>query len=85
MTDFDDQIKILGELYANHKDDKGFKDFISYNDLGLPLAYLCAEGLAVPSEDGMRYMSETFEMFVASLGIEDTGFTSLEQMLNTIE
>jgi hypothetical protein len=85
MTDFNDQIKILGQLYANHKDDKGFKDFVEYNDLGLPLAYMVAEGLAVPSEDGMRYISETFEMFVGSLGIDDTGFTSLDEMLNTIE
>jgi hypothetical protein len=85
MTDFNDQITILAELYANYKEDKGFKDFVEFNDLGLPLAYFTAEGLAVPSEDGMRYISETFELFVGSLGIDDTGFTSLEEMLNTIE
>jgi hypothetical protein len=85
MTDFNDQITILSQLYANYKEDKGFKDFVEFNDLGLPLAYFTAEGLAVPSEDGMRYISETFELFVGSLGIDDTGFTSLEEMLNTIE
>lgn len=85
MTDFNDQITILAQLYANYKEDKGFKDFVEFNDLGLPLAYFTAEGLAVPSEDGMRYISETFELFVGSLGIDDTGFTSLEEMLNTIE
>lgn len=85
MTDFNNQIQILAELYANHKDDKGFRDFVEYNDLGLPLAYLTREGLAVPSEDGMRYVVETFEMFVGSLGIDDTGFTSLEEMLNHLD
>ena len=85
MTDFSNQITILAQLYANHKDDKGFAEFVEYNDLGLPLAYLTSEGLAVPSEDGMRYISETFEMFVGSLGLDDTGFTSLDEMLNTIE
>ena len=85
MTEFNNQVIILAELYANHKEDKGFKEFVEYNDLGLPLAYLTAEGLAFPSEDGMRYVNETFEMFVGSLGIDDTGFTSLDEMLNTIE
>jgi hypothetical protein len=85
MTDFENQITILAELYAKHKDDKGFREFIEYNDLGLPLAYLTDEGLCVPSDDGMRYIGETFEMFVGSLGIEDTGFEALDEMLNTIE
>lgn len=85
MTTEDDQVQILAQLYANHKDDKGFKDFIEYNDLGLPLAYLTSEGLTTPSEDGMRYISETFELFIGSLGIADTGFTSLEEMLNHLE
>lgn len=85
MTDFSNQVKILAELYANHKDDKGFQEFVSYNDLGLPLAYLTFESLSVPTDDGMRYIAETFEMFVGSLGIEDTGFTSLEEMLNHLE
>lgn len=85
MTDFTNQVNILAELYANHRDDKGFKAFIEFNDLGLPLAYLTAEGLATPSEEGMRYISETFELFLGSLEIEDTGFTSLEQMLNHLD
>lgn len=85
MTDFSNQVTILAELYANYKDDKGFADFVEFNDLGLPLAYFTAEGLAVPSEDGMRYIAETFELFIGSLDIEDAGFTSLEEMLNQIE
>ena len=85
MTEFSNQVKILSELYANHKEDKGFKSFIEYNDLGLPLAYLMHEGLSMPSEVGMKYIAETFELFLGSLEIEDTGFTSLEEMLSTIE
>lgn len=85
MTDFSNQVTILAELYANYKDDKGFADFVEFNDLGLPLAYFANEGLAVPSEDGMRYIAETFELFVGSLGIEDTGFTTLDEMLNHLE
>lgn len=85
MTDLTNQIKILAELYSNYKDDKGFADFIEFNDLGLPLAYFANEGLATPSEDALRYIAETFELFIGSLGIEDTGFTSLDEMLNYLE
>lgn len=68
MTDFVTQCVILGELYANYKDDKDFRAFIEYNDLGLPLAYLTAEGLIVQvSDDGKRYIDESFEMFIKSI------------------
>ena len=80
MTDFSNKIDILGELYANYKDDQNLKDFIEFNDLGLPLAYLTREGLCEVSDDGERYISETWELFVKSLGIEDTGFDDIDEM-----
>ena len=85
MTDFTNQIKILAELYSNYRDDKGFADFIEFNDLGLPLAYFANEGLVTLNEDAMRYVAETFELFIGSLGIEDTGFTTLDEMLNYLD
>lgn len=68
MTDFKTQCMILGQLYLNHKDDKDFKPFIEFNDLGLPLAWLLAEGLVVEvSDDGTRYIVDTFDMFLDSI------------------
>jgi len=81
-TDFDDQAKILAHLYMHYKEEEEFEDFIEYNDVGLPLAYLVAEGLANPSDDGMRYIQETWELFLSGLGIEDTGFENLEEVFN---
>ena len=80
MTDFSNKIDILGDLFANYKDDEDFKDFIDFNDLGLPLAYLTREGLCEVSDDGERYISETWELFVKSLGIEDIGFNDIDEM-----
>ena len=80
-TDFKSQCSILGQLFYQYKDDKGFKDFIEYNDIGLPIAYFASEGLTTPNEDGMRYVQETWELFIESLEIEDTGFDSLDQIL----
>jgi hypothetical protein len=85
MTDFTNQIKILAELYSNYRDDKGFADFVEFNDMGLPLAYFANEGLVTLNEDAMRYVAETFELFIGSLGIEDTGFTTLDEMLNYLD
>jgi len=82
MTDFSSQVNILGKLYADYKDEKSFRAFIEFNDIGLPLAYLCAEGLANPSEDGMRYIAETFELFIQTVGIPDTGFETLDDVLD---
>lgn len=72
MTDFVTQCVILGELYENYKEEKDFKAFIEYNDLGLPLAYLTAQGLVVEvSDDGRRYVMDTFEMFIKSIKLTE--------------
>jgi len=83
MTDFSNVCDILGELFANYKEDKDFKDFIEFNDLGLPIAYLTKENLVVPSDDGARYIMETWEIFLTGLGLDDTGFTNLDSVLDS--
>lgn len=82
MTDFSSVCEILGDLFSNYKDDKHFADFIEFNDLGLPLAYMVKEKLAIPSDDGSRYIMETWELFLSGLGVEDTGFTNLNDLLD---
>jgi len=85
MTDFSNICEILGSLYANYKEDKDFTDFIEFNDLGLPLAYFVSENLCEPSVDGSRYITETWNLFLASLKIEDEGFDSLEELFSIAE
>ncbi len=71
MVDFETLCKILGELYTNYRDSKDFKTFIEFNDLGLPLAFLTREGLIVElSDDGRRYVIDTFDMFIGSLKVD---------------
>jgi hypothetical protein len=82
MTDFTKVCEILGTLYANYKEDEEFKDFIDFNDLGLPLAYFVTENLCEVSDDGARYITETWTLFVQSLDLEDIGFETLDQMLS---
>ena len=81
-TDFSKKVEILGEFYQNFRDDDNLKDFIEFNDLGLPLAFLTSEGLCEVSDEGTQYINETWNLFIAALEVEDTGFTNLEQIFN---
>ena len=83
-THFENQASILGKLYMNYKEDVQFEDFVEYNDVGLPLAYLMSEGLSIPTDDGVRYIQETWELFLGGLDIEDTGFETLEDVFEVI-
>lgn len=83
LTSFEDACSILAELWINHKEEKTFEDFISYNDLGLPLAFLIDSELVEPTEIAKKYVEETWIILLKSLDIdEDTGFTSLEDLFN---
>ena len=71
MVNFETICKILGELHANYGDSKDFRTFVEFNDLGLPLAFLTSEGLIVElSDDGRRYVIDTFDMFIGSLKVD---------------
>jgi hypothetical protein len=76
---------ILGDLWLNYKYDEEFEDFIGYNDLGLPLAYMISEDISKPNELGVKYVEETWLLFLASLEIDDTGFSSLQEIFSTIK
>ena len=77
MPDLVTKVGILADLHANYREDKGFREFIEYNDLGLPLAYFLNEGLATElSPDAVRYIEETWELFVASLGVKEEDVTN---------
>lgn len=79
-TDFSNQINILGEFYINYREDSELKDFLEFNDIGLPLAYLSSEGLCDISDDGKKYVAESWEMFLLAMGITDEGFENLGEI-----
>ncbi len=83
MTDFFTKCQILGHIYRDELQD--FKDFMEYNDLGFPIAYLNAEGLATPQPDGMKYVEETWDLLLSELNLKDIGFEDLEHLLSSVE
>jgi len=77
----ENKVSILSELWMNFRDDSSFKDFIEYNDLGLPLAYIILNDLAEMNDNTIMYIDETYDLFVAALDIEDKEWESLDEML----
>jgi hypothetical protein len=84
-TSYTDKCSILAELWLNYRSDEQFQDFIEYNDLGLPLAYAIDNDIVKSSEMAQRFVEETFDLFLASLEVEDTGFDNLDDLLSLAE
>jgi hypothetical protein len=80
-TPFEIKCEILSDLWMDHRHQEDFEDFISYNDLGLPLAFLIGEELVTPSDMAKKMIEETFELFLAALEVDDKGFDSLDDLL----
>ena len=80
-TPFSNKVAIIADLWINYRDDEHFKDFIEYNDLGLPLGYLINTELATPTDQGEMYIIETFDLLCAALEIDlDRNYDSLSEM-----
>jgi hypothetical protein len=80
-TEFAIRCEILHDLWMNRRGDEMFDDFIAYNDLGLPLAYAVDTDIVDVNDRVAGYIDETFEQLLGSLGIEDEGFSDLDEMI----
>lgn len=80
-TDFLNKTTILAELWMNYRDDDHLDDFMEYNDLGLPMAYLLMNEIVLPTSESEIYINETFDLLCAALSVKDTGFESLDELL----
>lgn len=78
---FENKITILAELWMNYRDDEDLQDFVEYNDLGLPLAYFLVNEIVLPTSQSELYINETYDLFVASLQVEDREWESLDELL----
>lgn len=86
MTDFQTQCAILSDLWLNYRDHEELEDFVEYNDLGLPLAYLIHTELAVATEQGIPYVEETFNLLCSALDLDmEAEYVSLNEMLDQEE
>jgi hypothetical protein len=82
MTNFSNICDILGEVFSEHAEQENLKDFIYVHNLSFPLAFMYTENLATPSATGIKYIMSTWKLFLELVGVEDTGFTDLDSVLN---
>ena len=80
-TPFSNRCEILGDLWVAYKGDPEFEDFITYNDLGLPLAYAIATDIVTPTPKAEMFINETFDLLLSGLDLVDEGFDSLDDIL----
>ena len=84
-TTIENQVIILSDLWLNFRYDEEFADFIQYNDLGLPLAYAISEEIVKLTDQAQSFIEETFSLLLAGVGVEDTGFETLDEVLSSAE
>jgi len=81
-TTFDNKCAILSDLWLNYKDEAELADFVEYNDLGLPLAYLIHTELVTVNESGISYIDETFNLLCEGVGVDlDGEYESLNELM----
>ena len=82
-TDFSNQTSILADLWINFRDEGEFKDFLEYNDIGLPLAYYIHTDLVTPTDQAKMFVEETFNLLCSALGVDIDGeYESLNEMFD---
>ena len=75
-TPFSNKCEIIGALWLNYREEaesnEAWKAFFNYNDMSLPMAYLLADGVVIPGEDGDAFtlIDETWEMFCEYIEID---------------
>ena len=84
-TTFNNKCTVLAELWLTSRDDEQFTEFIEYNDLGLPLAYILDNEIADLNETSERYINETFGLLLELLEIEDQGFEGFDEVMSAAE
>ena len=80
-TPFSKRCEILGDLWVAYKGDPEFEDFISYNDLGLPLAYAVSTEIVTATPKAEMFINETFDLLLAGLELEDDDYNDLDDIL----
>jgi hypothetical protein len=85
MTNETIKVSILADLWMNYRDAEGLEDYVEYNDLGLPLAFAIATDIVELSPRAVIYIEETFQLLLDSLGLDDTGFQTLNEMFDAAE
>jgi hypothetical protein len=83
-TPFSKRVEILCDFYINYSEDesleKGWKEYFSLFDIGLPLSFMAQVGIAEPTEKGKEYIDKAWEAYCKNLGIDlEANYESIKE------
>lgn len=82
MTEFENRVAILAELWTSYRNIKEWQDFFDYNDIALPLAFMIDQKIVEANEVGIRYIDETWELLCETLTLDSKeSYDDLEEMI----
>jgi hypothetical protein len=84
-TPIETQANILAELWMDYRDEGYFAEFFQYADIGFPLAYVISKGIVKTTPEADNFISDTWEMLLGLVALEDTGFEDLKEMLEDLD
>ena len=83
-TTYENKCGILAQVWLDFRDEAEFSQFISYGDLGLPLAYAIDNQIVKNTPEAEELIEDVWELLLGILGVEeDTGFETLDDILDT--
>lgn len=74
-TGLEARCNILGSLWLFYRDtdDGAWADFFEWGDIGLPLAYMVWQGMAVATEDGEQSINEVWAVVCEMVDVDPEG------------
>jgi hypothetical protein len=79
-TPTDVRCQILSELWVDYKKEPELLEFVEFNDVGLPLAFMVSSDIVKLTPKVRPYIDETFDQLLEVMGIEDTGFADFSEV-----
>ena len=71
-TSYENRCIALADLWTDFKDHPDFAEFIEYNNLGLPLAYMLCKGIVDSKPIAETYINESFDLLCELLELDSS-------------
>jgi hypothetical protein len=84
-TDYNAKCEILADVWMEYRDEEAFAELIEFADLGFPLAYAVANGIAENNELIEDLVNGTWELLLKLLKVNDSGFDNITQLFDTAD
>jgi hypothetical protein len=80
-----DKAAILSQFWMEFRDDEALREFVEFNDMGLPLAFFVASGIVQETPMAEEYISETFNLFLIALEIEEAELEGVDNLNDILD